>query len=361
MSKAAIDLAVEDVNAYLAAGGSSERLSVQVEDTAGNEATALERLKNLAASGVRLVVGPYSDDEVDGVLDFATQNNIMFLSQGSSGPYLAKPGRGNLLRFAPSDAYQAEAIAALANQEGATQLVTIWAGSRYGDELVTHVKGQFTNLGGKIIAGTRFKPETTQFANFVADLRAQVSKEAGDKKNLAIFVAARGDQTAAILREAAKFPELAEARWYGSDGAALSDAISRDPEAARFVAQSGMAFARYGETGTAFYSRIGKRIGARIQTAADAVDAHAVLAYDITWLAAIGAMTSSAPTKQSLSMLAERTYGASGWMALNENGDRRENYDFDFWTIQNSDWVIAARYQSDPGNDKQLLMNRPEK
>jgi len=364
MSQVAIDLAVEDVNAYLAAGGSSGRLSVQVEDTAGSEATALEKLKSLAASGVHTVIGPSSDDEVDATLEFANTNDILLLSHGSAGPYLAKTGRGNLLRFAPSDATQAEAVAAMAIQDGAAQLITIWAGSRYGDEMVTHVKGQFTNLGGKIIAGTRFKPETTQFSGFVGDLKTQVEQNVKDKKKLAIFVAARGDQTAAILREAAKIPALADAKWYGCDDAALRGAITQDQDVARFAAQVRMVFARYGESGTAFYSKIEKRIEDRVHAF---VDTQAVLAYDITWLAAIGAMTSNGADglKRVLPTLAERTYGATGWMALNENGDRRENYAFDLWTIQNTDgkfyWVKAARFQADPSGDKQLIVNSAEK
>jgi len=364
MTQAGIDLAVEDVNAYLAAGGVSERVSVQVEDTAGSETGALEKLKSLAASGIHAVIGPYSDDEVDGVLGFATANDILLLSPGSAGPYLAKPGRGNLLRFAPSDAAQAEAVAAMATQDGATQLITIWAGSRYGDEIVTHVKGRFTNLGGKIIAGTRFKPETTQFSSFVADLKAQIEQNVKDKKKLAIFVAARGDQTAAILREASKIPALAEAKWYGCDDAALRGAITQDPDVAKFAAQVRMVFARYGETVTPYYSKIEKRIEDRVQAF---VDTQAVAAYDITWLTAIGAMTSNGPAglKKVLPMLAERTYGATGWMALDENGDRRGDYAFDLWTIQNTDgkfyWVRAARFQADPSGDRQLIVNGPEK
>ena len=364
MSKEAVDLAVADINAYLTESGSSERVSVQVEDTASAGSVALERLKGLAVSGVHLVLGPYSDNEVDSVLDFASKNGIILLSQGSAGPYLAKPGR-SLFRFAPSDAFQAESVAVLANQEGATQLISIWGGDMYGDELVTHVKGQFANLGGQVIAGTRFRPETEQFASFVADLKSQIDKNVKDKKKLAIFVAARGAQTAGILREAAKIPGLSDAKWYGCDDSALRGSITEDQDVAKYAAQVRMAFARYGETGTAMYSDLEKRIEDRIHAF---VDTQAVVAYDVIWLATMTAMTSGddpAALRKAIPVCAEHFFGASGWLALNENGDRRENYDFDFWTIKNMDgkyyWVKTARYQFDPGSGKQLILNSPDK
>ncbi|WP_243360688.1 ABC transporter substrate-binding protein [Fundidesulfovibrio terrae] len=363
-SKAAIELAVADVNGYLAESGSSERVSVAIEDTGSSGPKALDRIKALSVAGARLIIGPYSDNEVDAVLDFATKNGMVLLSQGSAGPYLAKPGR-NLFRFSPSDAFQAEALAVLASQEGCTQLITIWEGDMYGDELITHIKGQFANQGGQVLAGTRFRPEVSQFATYVADLKGQIDKQVKDKKKLAIVVAARGAQTAGILREAAKLAGMDEAKWYGGDDSALRGSIIEDKTVAAFAAKVRMAFARYGETGTGLYTEVEKRIEERIQAF---VDTQAVVAYDLIWLGAFTALASgddAAALKKAIPATAERFYGASGWMALNEYGDRREDYDFDFWTIKNIDgkfyWVKTARYQFDPGSVKQLIINAPEK
>jgi branched-chain amino acid transport system substrate-binding protein len=361
-SRAALELAVSDINAYFSENGSPDRVTLQIEDTASLPGTALARLKALAAAGVRVVIGPYSDNEVDAVLDFANKEGIILISQGSAGPYLSKPD--NLLRLSPSDAFQAEALAVLANQEGATHLIAIWEGDMYGDELVTHIKGQFANQGGQVVAGTRFRPEVNQFASYVADLKAQIDKQVKDKKKLAIVVAARGTQTAGILREAAKLSGLDEARWYGTDDAALRGNIIQDQNVAKFAAKVRMAFARYGETGTAQYTDLEKRIEERIQAF---VDTQAVTAYDAVWLTAFAGLASAdaSALRKAIQATAERLYGASGWLALSENGDRREDYDFDFWTISLVDgkyyWVKTARYQFDPGSVKQLIINAPEK
>ncbi|GFK95400.1 hypothetical protein NNJEOMEG_03263 [Fundidesulfovibrio magnetotacticus] len=363
-SRAAIELAVADVNDYLAGNGSADRINVLIEDTESTPAKALERLKFLATSGARAVIGPYTDNEVDQALPFADKNGLLLLSQGSAGPYLAKPDDA-LLRFSPSDAFQAEALAVLASQEGATHIIPIWEGDMYGDELVTHIKGQFANQGGQVVPGVRFRPEVSQFASYVADLKAQIDKNVKDKKKLAVVVAARGAQTAGILREAAKLAGLDEPRWYGCDDSALRGGIVQDQNVARFAAKVRMAFARLGETGTALYSEVEKRIEDRIQAF---VDTQAVVAYDIVWLLAFTGLASgddASTLRKAVTATAQRFYGASGWMALNEYGDRAEDYDFDFWTIREMEgkffWVKTARYQFDPGSVKQLVINAPEK
>jgi len=363
-AKAALEMAVEDLNAYFNSVGSNERVGLQVEDTQGVPAKALDRLKALHSGGVQMVVGPLNDDEIDAVLDFSDKNGMILLSPASAGPYLSKRVTGNLLRLAPSDAFQAEALAVLANQEGATEIIPIWVGDMYGDELVTHIKGQFANLGGQVIPGTRFRPNETQFAKYVADLKAQIDKNVKDKKHLAIVVVARGAQTASILQEAAKIGGLGDAKWYGGDDSALRGAVIQDPEVAKFAARVRIAFARYGETGTKTYSDLEKRLEQKISAF---VDTQSLAAYDAAWLCALAAAsgpTDVASLKKALIDTAEHTYGSTGWLAFNDKADRREDYDFDFWTIKQVDgkfyWEKTARYQYDPGNGKQLIINRPE-
>ena len=363
-SKAALELAVQDINSYLAESGSGQSLAIEYMDTASNGTAALERIKELSTAGVRLVIGPYSDNEVDAVLDFAAKNGMLLLSQGSAGPYLIKKGP-NLLRFSPTDAYQAESLAVLANQEGATQLICIWEGDTYGDELVTHVKGQFTNLGGQVMAGTRFRPEVTQMASYVADLKAQIDKQAKGMKNLAILVAARGDQTAAILSEASKISGLSEAKWYGCDDSALRGSIIKDPDVAKFADKVRIAFARYGETGTSVYADLEKRLEDKLGAF---VDTQSMVAYDLAWLGMYSTQVAGedfSGLRKAVVGTAEHFYGTTGWLALNENGDRRENYSFDFWTVKQMEgkfyWVKTARYQFDPGSMKQLIINSPDK
>ena len=165
-----------------------------------------------------------------------------------------------------------------------------------------------------------------------------------------------------ILKLASKRPELAAVPWYGCDGTAMFDPIAKDPESAAFAMKVRLASPRYGEGGANVYSLTEKRI----QDKADVFpDTQSLAAYDAAWALfftaqAVGGAGDFARFKQLLPQVCERMYGVTGWLALNEHGDRREDWDFDFWVLGNEGgkyfWQKAARYQFEPGTAKELFL-----
>ena len=362
-SKVALELAQADINAYLAASGASGQFSITVENTAGNPAQAVEKLKSLAGRGIRVVIGPFSDDAAEACLEYADKNNLLLLSQGSAGPFLSKKG-DNLFRLAPSDTYQAEAVTSLMHQEGVTTVIPLWNGDRYGDDMVVHVKARFKQLGGEALPGTRYASDRKDFGPIINELFRQAGQavRASSKGKVAIYFAG-GAEIVPILKEAAKHPELASLPWYGCDATAMYDPIAKDPESAKFAMKTRLASPRFGEGGANVYSLTEKRI----QDKTDIFpDTESLAAYDAAWAVfftaqAAGGSGDFARFKQMLPQVCERMYGVTGWLALNEHGDRREDWDFDFWVLKYEDdkyyWEKAARYQFEPGTAKELFLS----
>jgi branched-chain amino acid transport system substrate-binding protein len=367
-SKAALDLAQADINAYLAASGSGTQASFVVENTGGSPEQALEKLKALAGRGIRVVIGPYSDDEAEVCLEYADKNNILLVSQGSSGPFLSKKG-DNLLRLSPSNTYQAEAVTSLMRQEGVTVVAPLWRGDRYGDDLTVHVKARFKQLGGEALPGSRYSPDRKDFESILDDVVKQATQALrGNRPNpkVAIYFAG-GDEIVPILKAAAKRPELAGLAWYGCDATAMFDPIAKDPESAAFAMKTRFVSPRYGEGGANVYALTEKRIQEKTDVFPDT---QSLAAYDAAWALfftaqAVGGAGDFARFKQMLPQVCERMYGVTGWLALNEHGDRREDWDFDFWALKNEDgkyfWEKAARYQFEPGTAKELFISSGKK
>jgi len=362
-SKIALELAQADINAYLAANGAFGRFSIEVENTGGNPAQAVAKLKALAARGIRVVIGPYTDDEAEACLEYADKNNILLVSQASSGPFLAKNG-DNLFRFAPSDTYEAEAVTSLMHQEGVTAVVPLWRGDRYGDDMVVHVKARFRQLGGQALPGTRYAADRKDFTPIINDLLRQVSQElrASPKAKVAIYFAG-GAEVVPVLKAAAQHAELANLPWYGCDATAMYDPIAKDPESAKFAMKTRLASPRFGEGGANVYALTEKRIQDKTD---NFPDTESLAAYDAAWAVfftaqAVGGAGDFARFKQMLPRVCERMYGVTGWLALNEHGDRREDWDFDFWVLKFDEdkyyWVKAARYQFEPGSAKELFLS----
>ncbi|MEL7639386.1 MAG: ABC transporter substrate-binding protein [Solidesulfovibrio sp.] len=359
-SRIALEMAQADINAYLAAGGFGGQVSFSVENTGSSPQQALERLKALAGKGLKVVIGPYGDDEVEACLDFADKNNILLISQGSSRPSLGKRG-DNLFRLSPSDTYQAEAVTGLMRQEGVATIVPLWRADQMGDDLVVHVKARFKQLGGQALPGSRYAADRKDFAPILDDLARQLAQAQKGGKAAVYF--AGGEEVVPILKAAAKRPELAAVPWYGCDATSMYDPIAKDPESAAFAMKVRLASPRYGEGGANVYALTEKRI----QERADAfADTQAVAAYDAAWAAFFTAQSAGgagdfARFKQLFPQVCERMYGVTGWLALNEHGDRREDWDFDFWVLGSDDgktyfWQKAARYQFEPGTAKELFI-----
>ncbi|HEV7589294.1 MAG TPA: ABC transporter substrate-binding protein, partial [Longimicrobium sp.] len=74
-SKAAMELAVEDVNAY--AAGQNLTFRADVRDTKLDPATALAAVQSLRAAGVQVVIGPQSSAELAAIKPYVDANPLL--------------------------------------------------------------------------------------------------------------------------------------------------------------------------------------------------------------------------------------------------------------------------------------------
>jgi len=365
-AQAALKLAETDIRDYLAASGAGDSFTMVIEDTGSTPDKALAAIKRLADKGIRLVVGPASDDETAAVEDLAAQKGMVLVSYGSSAQYLARKD-DLLFRLTPSNTYQAEALTALVKQEGHTVMIPLWRGDTVGDELVVHAKARFKQLGGEAAAGARYNPDRTDYAVILDELAREAENiRAANPKAKPAIVFVGGREVVPVFQEAAKHPILAGLPWYGSDSTALHDDIAKDPDSAAFALRTRFTAPRYGEGGANVYTQIERRIAKETD---QFPDPQSAAAYDAAWLGFLAAQSAgtmdAATLKRFIPLMAERTYGVTGWLALNEYGDRREDWDFDFWALGKEGdtffWEKIARYQLEPGLPKELYIGSPSK
>jgi branched-chain amino acid transport system substrate-binding protein len=362
---AGLELAIEDVNTYLAASNSELRVRVIIEDTETSPDVAHERLQELAARGVAIVLGPESSAEVDAVQAYAADKGIVLLSQGSTAPSLAIPN-DNLLRFRPDDTHQAEAIAQLLWNDGVKLLIPVWRGDVWGDDLADATKRSFEALGGMTVAGVRYNPEATQFSAELEQVNGLVSDalaQYGDTDAVAIQLMAF-DEVVPLFSEAASYPLLASVRWYGGDGTALDANLLTTPEAARFALDTGFSNPFYAPPETEKYERLEQRVREQIDSS---LTAYAATFYDAVWVATLAHLATdgtedAATLNQALHETADLYFGATGWTTLNEAGDRAFG-DYDFWAIEtvngSYEWVRVARYEVSPGLPGTIQYEQP--
>jgi branched-chain amino acid transport system substrate-binding protein len=375
----ALKIAVEDVNQYYSHGNSKTRVGLIVEDTQSNPTVTLERLKDLAPKGVRIVIGPSTSADLQTAKNFADQKGILLVSPSSTAPSLAIPG-DNIFRLVPDDTNQGQAIARHMWQDSVRVVIPIWRTDVYGNDLVKATTYNFRHLGGTVLDGIGYEPRTGDFStslnriNFMIwdqDLKSlsfkasqAIAKYGADK--VGVYLVAF-DEVVPILFEAQSQPILSTLKWYGSDGSALNDKLIKNNDASMFAIKTGFLNPIFGidydnnnnrDSEHKFRlvdNEIHQRIGKLPRT-------YAEVAYDAFWVSAltenaIGASNNIDSIKNIFLRTAASYAGITGNTSLNQAGDRRYG-DYDFWAIRTTGedqggytWQQVGRFEVNPSTN----------
>ncbi|MDB4950581.1 MAG: Extracellular ligand-binding receptor [Gemmatimonadetes bacterium] len=353
-SKAAMELAVEDVNAYVA--GRGIHFTADVQDTKLDPATALAKLTALRAAGVQIVIGPQSSAELAALKPYVDANPVLLVSQSSTAGSLAVAGDG-IFRFTAADSLEGVAVSALMWDDGIRAVIPVWRGDAGNQGLHTSTAARFGSLGGTVSAGVEYAPTAIAFAATVATIGTQVraARAAHPAAQVGVYLAGF-DEVASVFALAAADSVLGSVRWYGSDGVALSGALLT-PQAAAFADGVGFPNPIFGleNANSEKWQPVAARIKAR--SGVDP-DAFALAVYDAVWVAAQAYLATPEPVqaadlKAKFVAAAGSYYGATGWTVLNAAGDRKYA-DFDFFAVRHGTgaayaWTRVAQYDTKAG------------
>jgi ABC-type branched-subunit amino acid transport system substrate-binding protein len=363
---AALKIAARDINEYLFKTHSSIGIELVIEDTQTNPSVSLEKLKHLAAKGIKIVIGPATSADLKVTQDYADKNGIVLISPSSTAPSLAIKGN-NVFRFVPDDTHQAQAISKLMWEDGIRVVIPFWRTDVYGNDLVTATKHSLQELGGRVADGVGYIPNTGDFAaslnriNFIVwdqDLKALDSKvnqaisQYGVDKVGVYFVAF--DEIAPIFIQAQNHPVLSKVKWYGSDGSTLNNKIIRNTEAAAFAVKTGFPTPIYAveNDNDERLKHIEDQIHEQIERTPRS---YASVTYDTLWVAALAENNTKGTQdvnylKSTIVKIADSYKGITGNTSLNQFGDRKYG-DYDFWAVRNSEsthdsfiWKRVGKY-----------------
>jgi branched-chain amino acid transport system substrate-binding protein len=349
---AALQIATDQLDAEAKANQGGYRFHLFVRDTQQDPVKALAAIKDLDKRGVQIIVGPQTSAEVAMVKPFADAHNILVISQGSTASSLAIAG-DNIFRFCPNDKREAAAIVALMQHDGIHAIVPLWRNDAGNDGLHDSVKAAFENIGGTVTSGFQYQPITTDFSAATASVASQIQSlvtAGADPNSIAIYLAAF-DEAVGVFHNAAANSTLSSARWYGSDGVALSAALTGDASASAFAASAYYPNPTFGldDALQNLWQPVANAIEARTGITPDA---FALSAYDALFvveraLRVTGNLKDFASFKSAFVDAANAYSGVTGSTALDTAGDRL-NADFDFWAVRQVNgtfgWVRIGTY-----------------
>jgi branched-chain amino acid transport system substrate-binding protein len=347
-SKAAVELARDDVNAYFAGHGVSTRVRLFIADTKLLPDTAAAQLDQLQAQQVRAVIGPQSSSEVARLKPMVDASGTILISQGSTASSLSIAG-DNVFRMVPDDVREALALVALAQADGIQAIVPVARLDAGNGGLYDSVRARFTTVGGQLSTGVRYDTTTTDFTATLASIRSQITDLRATHTDAQIAVYLAGfDEVADILAQVQADPVLSAVKWYGSDGVVGSTALTSNSAASAFMTANGFPSPIFGidEGMVGAWGPVATRIKAKSGVEPDA---FALSAYDAVWLAALTYAKNNSITGAGLTATADDYVGITGAAKFDAAGDRNAG-NFDFWSVAGSAWRRVAVYKASDGS-----------
>jgi neutral amino acid transport system substrate-binding protein len=174
---ASVPLLVEKVNSCGGVNGAPVKLVPNVDDQT-NEAAGTEGMKRLVAvDKVAGVVGSFASGVSGAAMTEALRSQVMLVSPGSTSAKFTKRAadgefKGFWGRTAPSDTYQAPALAKLAYDKGFRKVGIIFINNEYGESFQQEFIKAFKALGGTITneaKPAKYDPKATTFRTEVAE------------------------------------------------------------------------------------------------------------------------------------------------------------------------------------------------
>jgi branched-chain amino acid transport system substrate-binding protein len=333
-SKDAQNLAISDINAWLAQSGATYKFAMDIEDTATDPTTALQKLQLMASEGEQVFVGPMTSAEVRNVITYANTNKLVLISQSSTAQDL-KIANDFLFRFVPSDFAQASAAAALVYQYGVKDAVVVNRGDTWGVGLSNAFKSDYVALGGKLVGNVTYQVISSGSYDFTAQLSqinslytSAVSTYGAANVGIISF---SFDELATLYQQSTTYPALSQTTWFGSDGTAESSTVTSTAGSAAAAVKSLSTI--YAPTLSAKEANFTSRFVAAYN---QHPDAYAYSAYDATWAAALAIIAcganSGACVQKTLPGVAASYFGVAGWPDLDSAGDRAIA-DYAIWEV----------------------------
>ncbi len=352
--KVVLELAESEINGYLASLGRPWRIKFVIEDTATDPKVHLDKLMALHGAGIKIFIGGTSSAELSEALGYCNANRILIISPSSTSPALAL--KDMALRFTLNDVYQGKAIARIMWLRGMRWVIPMWRGDTWGDGLAMYTLDHFREickasgescgvLGDDAI---RYDPAAKEFSVEAARLADAVSRAAAayGKDKVGILLISF-EEAAAVFAAAKAYPILWEVKWQGSDGTAGITPLL-DPAVAEMV----IAVEFYNTMTSPGISPHGAKIRELILSKLGMEPmGYAYFVYDIAWTLALALDAVNAYDPEAvlrvIPLVLERYIGASGYIELDENGDRSVG-DYDIWAVVKIDdkyeWRVAGIY-----------------
>ncbi len=331
------DIMEPDLNDYLDKIGLDITMDFLLEDNQGTASIALEKTQTYKAMGINLVIGHGWSSQCGAALSYVNENDMILLSASSTSPLYAIAD-DMLFRTCPTDFVQSPAIAEMWLTWGAKGVLTMHRADAWGDGLWNILEGEFEKRGIENLGRIRYAGEVTEFSSYLTnanDIITAAAEKYGGLEYVGMeFFSFNEFRT--IQAQASDYPNLMDIIWMGTESNGRSTLMMREngplcTQTRHFSSLMGV------DEGSYEYMSLQERYNAETEAMPSFYDCAM---YDAGWLMIKSVLETGSieaePISNVLISMSEKHHGTSGWLVLDDNGDRRAQI-FDLWGFYETD------------------------
>jgi ABC-type branched-subunit amino acid transport system substrate-binding protein/outer membrane murein-binding lipoprotein Lpp len=334
------EIAEKDINRYCKEQGVPYTFEFVLGNNEADLETTLTNTFLYHLVDVNLIVGHGYSSQCQVSLDFVNENDMLLLSAGSSNPLLSIKD-DNLYRVAVVDTVAALPISTCLVDKGIEAIIVLHRNDDWGSILSEAVKERFEAQGGVVYQVTPYNINTKTYVGFLENFETvvlgAVDEYGLDKVGIVLL---SFDEAGAVVRDAKYFPLLYNLTWFGWESTAhVTERYTRLPLTSASIQLFSPIVARNSELFDDFALKMDEYPGLD-------VGIYEATMYDACWLYALSVIevgnTNTSYVKDVLPVIAETYEGASGFCALDENGDKVTS-DFEIWSLAVEEGVLVNK------------------
>jgi len=350
--RACAELAESDVHNFVKEAGLPVTFKFYYEDTETKADIALEKVKTLAARGVKVVVGLMSSADVRTIKGYADANKIVIITPFST---VAELGVADdyIFRPIPHDDMEGIALAKLVYGQGYTHVAVLQRKDPCDISIGRMFEKKFKEMGGTILTYIEYEPGTSEFSAELDALESVVGPaiETYGVDKVAVQTLTWEDLAMVYTQAEARNSITLSVRWFGGDAVALSTLILRD--VGPIAAKTGIIAPLYAAPDSTKKARLVEYVK---EKTGEEPDIYSLIVYDCVWIAVLSVLQSGVYDGEVIQKVApyvaDNYFGVSGWTELDELGDRT-GLDINFYGVVETDgkyeWKVVARYSAATG------------
>ncbi|MDH5770444.1 MAG: ABC transporter substrate-binding protein [Candidatus Bathyarchaeota archaeon] len=322
-------IATNDINEHCLIEGVPFTFEFKVLCNYDDPDEAVENTIFFNSIGVNLIVGQETNRETSLSLQYVNTHEMLMISPSATAQELAKTS-DNLYRTCPTYLAQTIVMAESLVNWGANAVIVIQRGDEWADGIYSAFLNEYEKRGGVIYKRIRYDAGTTNFGGHMNQAEAAALEAVNEYggNNVAIVLISL-DEADNIIDFAKYYNTLYSLYWFGSESTAknlnlfknIPQQVNKLKVFSPLVTQEeNDMYEKFAED----YSSIMGKVP----------DFYTSAMYDACWLYALSIVKTWTAeisyVKQELPSIAENFYGASGWLRLNEEGDRYA-VDYEIW------------------------------